>query len=192
MSLLPDEPEAKGMLALMLYAEARRAARRDACGAYVPLEEQDIELWDEPQIMAAETLLRDANRTGPTGRYQIEAAIQSAHVARRVTGRANWDSVVALYDVLLGLTHSPVALLNRAAALAETAGAEAALDSLDAIAGDKRMENYQPYWAARGHLAARAGRKDEAHEALTLAIGLATDEAVRHYLIGQRAALIDG
>lgn len=191
-SLLPDEPEAKGMLALMLYAEARRQARRDADGAYVPLEAQDIALWDEPQILAAEALLRDANRAGPTGRYQIEAAIQSAHVARRVTGRSNWDAVVALYDVLLGLTHSPVALLNRAVALAETEGAEGALASLDAIANDRRMANYQPYWAARGHLAARAGRKDEAHEALTLAIGLATDEAVRHYLIGQRAALNDG
>ncbi len=192
-SLLPDEPEAKGMLALMLYAEARRHARRDADGAYVPLDAQDIELWDEPQIMAAEALLRSANKTpGPTGRYQIEAAIQSAHVARRLTGRSNWDAVVALYDVLLGLTHSPVALLNRAAALAETEGVEAALASLDAIADDGRMANYQPYWAARGHLAARAGRKAEAHEALTLAIGLSTDEAVRHYLVGQRTKLQDG
>ncbi|HTO27896.1 MAG TPA: DUF6596 domain-containing protein, partial [Devosia sp.] len=192
-SLLPDEAEAKGMLALMLYAEARREARRDADGAYVPLEAQDVGLWDESQILAAEALLRGANRTaGPTGRYQIEAAIQSAHIARRVSGRANWEAVVALYDVLLSLTHSPVALLNRAAALAETEGPEAALASLDAIAGDQRMDNYQPYWAARGHLAARAGRKTEAHEALTLAIGLSTDDAVRHYLIGQRAKLQDG
>ncbi|KQX40160.1 RNA polymerase subunit sigma-70 [Devosia sp. Root436] len=191
-SLLPDEPEAKGMLALMLYAEARRGARRDGAGAYVPLERQDIELWDEQQIMAAEALLRQANQAGPTGRYQIEAAIQSAHVARRVTGRPNWDAVVALYDVLLGLTQSPVALLNRAAALAEIEGAEAALTSLDAIAGDRRMADYQPYWAARGHLCARAGRKEEAYEALTLAIGLSIDEAVRHYLIGQRTALQDG
>ena len=191
-SLLPDEPEAKGVLALMLYAEARRHARRDADGGYVPLEAQDIELWDEPQILAAEALLRDANRAGPTGRYQIEAAIQSAHVARRVSGRPNWDAVVALYDVLLGLTQSPVVVLNRAAALAETAGPEAALASLDTIADDKRMADYQPYWAARGHLAARAGRKDDAHEALTLAIGLSSDEAVRQYLIGQRTALNDG
>jgi RNA polymerase sigma-70 factor (ECF subfamily) len=191
-SLLPDEAEAKGMLALMLYAEARRQARRDADGAYVPLEAQDVALWDEPQILAAEALLRGANATpGPTGRYQIEAAIQSAHVARCITGRANWEAVVALYDVLLGLTQSPVALLNRAAALAETDGPEAAMTSLDTIADDKRMADYQPYWAARGHLAARAGRKAEAHEALTLAIGLATDNAVRHYLIEQRSKLRD-
>lgn len=190
--LLPDEPEAKGMLALMLYAEARRQARRDASGAYVPLESQNIAHWDEDQIMAAEALLRDANQAGPSGRYQIEAAIQSAHVARRVTGRANWDAVVALYDILVSLTHSPVAVLNRAAALAETEGPQAALASLSAIADDRRMIDYQPYWAARGHLAARAGHKAEAHEALTLAIGLSSDEAVRHYLIGQRAALQDG
>jgi len=190
-SMLPDEPEAKGVLALMLYAEARRNARRDANGAYVPLEAQDIELWDEAQILAAEALLRHANSAGPTGRYQIEAAIQSAHVARRVTGRPNWDAVIALYDVLLGLTHSPVALLNRAVALAETDGPAAALDSIDTIAADRRMADYQPYWAARGHLAARAGRKSEAHEAFTLAIGLSTDDAVRHYLIAQRATLRD-
>lgn len=191
-SLLPDEPEAKGMLALMLYAEARRHARRTANGAYVPLEQQDTDLWDEPQIMAAEAMLRDANSAGPTGRYQIEAAIQSAHVARRVTGRPNWDAVVTLYDVLLKLTDSPVVILNRAAALLETLGAPAALASLDTIATDKRMADYQPYWAARGHLAARAGRKDEAYEALTLAIGLSTDEAVRHYLTDQRNKLQDG
>ncbi len=191
-SLLPDEPEAKGMLALMLYAEARRPARRDPDGLYVPLEQQDIALWDEPQIMAAEALLRAANRAGPTGRYQIEAAIQSAHIARRVTGQANWPTVVTLYDVLLQLTDSPVVILNRAAALAERDGPEAALASLDTIADDKRMADYQPYWAARGHFAARAGRKDEAHEALTLAIGLSTDEAVRQYLTGQRTALQDG
>ncbi|WP_332691552.1 RNA polymerase sigma factor [Devosia sp.] len=191
-SLLPDEPEAKGMLALMLYAEARRQARRDAGGAYVSLEEQDITLWDEPQIVTAEALLHDANAAGPTGRYQIEAAIQSAHIARRVSGHANWDAVVALYDVLLRLTQSPVVVLNRAAALMEVQGPEAALASLDTIADDRRMADYQPYWAARGHLAARAGRKAEAHEALTLAIGLATDEAVRQYLSGQRSKLQDG
>lgn len=191
-SLLPGEPEAKGMLALMLYAEARRHARRDADGGYVPLESQDVERWDEAQIVAAEALLRDANRAGPTGRYQLEAAIQSAHIARRITGRPNWAAVVALYDVLLSLTQSPVVVLNRAAALAETEGPEAALASLDTIAADQRLADYQPYWAARGHLAARAGRKDEAHEALTLAIGLSSDEAVRQYLARQRTKLQDG
>lgn len=191
-SLLPDEPEAKGMLALMLYAEARRAARRDSGGAYVPLDQQDLALWDEAQIILAESLLRDANQAGPTGRYQIEAAIQSAHIDRRVSGRDNWPAVVALYDVLLKLTNSPVVLLNRAMALAETEGPEAALESLDTIADDKRMAQYQPWWAARGHLAARAGDKAQAHQALTLAIGLTSEEAVRQYLLDQRHRLQDG
>lgn len=181
-SLLPDEPEAKGMLALMLYAEARRPARRSAAGAYVPLEEQDTSLWDDSLIAYAEQLLRGANLRGPTGRYQIEAAIQSAHTARRLGGVNNWPVIVQLYDHLLALTRSPVVVLNRAVARAEVDGPEQALVDLAAIAGDKRMLSYQPYWAARGHLLARAGRPGEAAEAFTIAIGLTTDEAVRSYL----------
>lgn len=191
-SLLPDEPEAKGMLALMLYAEARRNARRDADGAYVPLEQQDVGLWTDWQIELAEALLHEANAAGPSGRYQIEAAIQSAHAARRLSGAPTWPAIVALYDHLLTLTSSPVVALNRAAALAETEGPEAALPTIEQLAMDKRMADYQPYWAARGHLFARAGRKDEAHEALTVAIGLSTDQAVRQYLQKQLQALRDG
>lgn len=191
-SLLPEEPEAKGMLALMLYAEARRPARRDAAGAYVPLEEQDIALWSEDQVVAAEALLRDANRAGPTGRYQIEAAIQSAHVARRVTGRPNWDAVLALYDVLYRLTPSPVVLLNRAAVLAETEGPTAALASIALLENDKRMADYQPYWALRGQVLAKTGDHAGAYEALTLAMGLSTDGAVRAWLDGRRKGLVQG
>ena len=191
-SLMPQEPEAKGMLALMLYAEARRKTRRDADGAYVPLEEQDVALWNDSQIDMAERLLRDANAGGPSGRYQIEAAIQSAHIARRMSGAHTWPAIVALYDHLLILTSSPVVALNRAAALAETEGPEAALPIIEQLATDRRMADYQPYWAARGHLLARAGRKDEAHEALTVAIGLSTDQPVRQYLQGRLQALRDG
>ena len=185
-SLLPGEPEAKGMLALMLYAEARRTARRDARGAYVPLEEQDTGLWDIGLIEAAETLLNEANAAGPSGRCQIEAAIQSAHVARRLAGRANWPAVLALYDHLLALTGSPVVLLNRAVALAEVKGPAAALDSIAPLAVDPRMAGYQPYWAARAALLLAANRKAEAHDAFTLAIGLSTDDAVRRYLLARR------
>jgi RNA polymerase sigma-70 factor (ECF subfamily) len=188
-SLLPDEPEAKGMLALMLYTEARRAARRDSAGTYVPLDEQDVALWDESRLQAAEALLHEANAVGPSGRYQIEAAIQSAHMARRVSGRDTRQAILALYDHLLSLTGSPVAALNRAVALAAVEGPEPALDAMGPLASDKRMLRYQPYWAGRGHLLAEAGRKAEAHEALTVAIGLSTDEAVRRYLEGKRAAL---
>jgi len=191
-SLLPDEPEAKGMLALMLYAEARRPARRDASGAYIPLDRQDVSLWDDWQIDMAETLLREANQCGPSGRYQIEAAIQSAHTARRILGLSNWPAIIALYDHLLALTLSPVVALNRAMALAELHGPHAALPLLDALSADKRMADYQPFWAARANLFARAGHKSAAHDAFTLAIGLSIDPAVRNYLGRQRDRLRDG
>ena len=188
-SLLPEEPEAKGMLALMLYTEARRAARRDSAGTYVPLDEQDVALWDQSQIQTAEALLHEANAAGPSGRYQIEAAIQSAHMARCVSGRDTRRAILALYDRLLALTGSPVAALNRAVALAAVEGPAAALDRMGPLASDKRMLGYQPYWAVRGHLLAEAGRKTEAHEALTVAMGLSTDEAVKRYLERKREAL---
>jgi RNA polymerase sigma-70 factor (ECF subfamily) len=188
-ALLPDEPEAKGMLALMYYAESRRPARRTTGGAFVPLEAQDTSLWDSAQITVAEALLSEANAGGPSGRYQIEAAIQSAHIARRRFHLDNWTAIVALYDHLLVLTGSPVVALNRASALAETKGPEAALAALDAIAHDKRLAQYQPYWAARGHLLARAGRVAEADTAYELAIGLSSDPAVVAYLQRQRHAL---
>jgi RNA polymerase sigma-70 factor (ECF subfamily) len=191
-SLLPGEPEAGGMLTLMLYTEARRPARRAPGGAYVPLEEQDVELWDERLITAAEALLRQASADGPSGRYQIEAAIQSAHVARRIAGLDNWAAIVALYDHLLALTGSPVVALNRAAAVSETEGPAAAVAALDAIASDRRLADYQPYWATRGHLLAEVGRRAEARDALTLAIGLSSDPAVRDYLRQKLDALRDG
>lgn len=188
-SLLPEEPEAKGMLALMLYTEARRAARRDSAGTYVPLDEQDVALWDESQLLTAEALLHEANAAGPSGRYQIEAAIQSAHMARCWSGRDTRRAILALYDHLLALTGSPVAALNRAVALAAVEGPAAALDQIGQLASDKRMLGYQPYWAVRGHLLAEAGRTTEAQEALTVAMGLSTDEAVRRYLEAKREAL---
>jgi RNA polymerase sigma-70 factor, ECF subfamily len=188
-SLLPDQPEAKGLLALMLYTTARRAARHDAAGKYVPLERQDTNLWERPLIARAEHLLHQANAEGPSGRYQIEAAIQSAHVARRLTGVANWHAVVALYDHLLALTGSPVVALNRAVARAELDGPHPALNDLTMLAADKRMLSYQPYWAARGHLLSLAGEAESAAQALSVSIGLTTDEAVRGYLLERLASL---
>jgi len=180
--LLPEEPEAKALLALMLYAEARRNARRGRDGSYVPIDRQDIALWDTALIGKAEALLHAANRAGPTGRYQLEAAIQSAHIAQHLTGANCWQAIVALYDHLVTLTKSPVAMLNRAAALAEVAGPETALAELSGISADKRMLGYQPYWATLGHLHLRAGHIEAGREALTVAIGLSTDDAVRQHL----------
>jgi RNA polymerase sigma-70 factor (ECF subfamily) len=177
------------MLALMLYAESRRRARRDAAGAFIPLSEQDTALWNEPMIARAEALLNSAYAGGPTGRYQIEAAIQSAHAIRRIRGTPDWGAIVALYDALLTITHSPVAALNRAAALAEIEGPEPAIAAILPLGEDKRMADYQPYWAGLGSLLARAGRHAEAHDALTRAAGLSADPAIRTWLLARREAL---
>ena len=147
--LLPEEPEGLGLLALMLYAGARRDARRSAYGDYVPLSEQDPELWDVAAIDEAERLLQRASSHGRIGRFQLEAAVQSVHAARRISGRTDWSAILELYDGLRKLTGSPVVAINRAVALSETAGPEAGLSALDEFAGDTRLVGYQPYWAAR-------------------------------------------
>ncbi|HEX9811466.1 MAG TPA: DUF6596 domain-containing protein [Burkholderiales bacterium] len=188
-SLLPEEPEALGLLALMLYAESRRGARRDANGDYVPLAEQDPALWEAGVIDEAEALLARASRIGETGRYQLEAAVQSAHVMRRRTGRADWPAIEKIYDALYACTGSPVVAINRAVAVAEIRGAAAGLAALDALANDARLAQYQPYWAARADLLAKAGDADAADGAYAQAIGLESDPAVRRFLQLRRTAL---
>ena len=163
--LLPQEPEALGLLALMLHAHARRRARRTPGGDYVPLAEQDPGLWDADMIAAAEALLYRAGALGAIGRYQLEGALQSAHVHRCRTGRANWAEVVKLYDALAALAGSPVVAINRALAIAELDGAGAALAAMPAVAEDARLAEYQPYWAARAELLARTGANGEARRA---------------------------
>jgi len=132
--LVPDAPEALGLLALMLYVEARRSARRDDRGEYVPLTEQDPARWDSRMIEEAEGVLLRARQLGSIGRYQLEGALQSAHVHRRRTGTPNWEAVLQLYDALLALTGSPIVAVNRALAMAELRGAEAGLEAMDEIA----------------------------------------------------------
>src|ERR1700736_4943983 len=129
--LLPEEAEALGLLALMLHAEARRRARRQASGEYVPLAEQDPALWDSQMIDEAEALLRRASALGSIGRYQLEGALQSAHAYRCRTGHANWAEVVQLYDALFALAGSAVVAIKRALAIAEVHGAGAALAAME-------------------------------------------------------------
>jgi RNA polymerase sigma-70 factor (ECF subfamily) len=188
-SLLPDEAEALGLLALMLYAQARRDARRDADGEYVPLTEQDPAAWDDALIEEAEALLSRASALPGTGRYQLEAAVQSAHVVRRRTGSADWDAIARLYDALLAMTGSPVIAVNRAVAIAETRGPAAGLAALDALSGERRIAEYQPWWAARAAVLAKSGEVAAADEAYAHAIGLESDPAVRRFLAKRRAAL---
>ncbi|HMJ15993.1 MAG TPA: DUF6596 domain-containing protein [Polyangiaceae bacterium] len=187
--LMPQEPEALGLWALMLHAEARRRARRNTAGEYVPLAEQDWSSWDARMIARAEQLLRQASTLGSIGRYQLEGALQSAHVHRCRTGQANWAEVVALYDALLALDGSPVVALNRALAIAETRGAAAALETIRDIASDARLAAYQPYWAVRAELLAKTGASGEAHSAYEMAIGLERDPAVRRFLMRRQSAL---
>lgn len=187
--LLPEEPEALGLLAFMLHAEARRPARRNGEGEYVPLADQDLTLWDWRMIDKAEALLRHAGALGSIGRYQLEAALQSAHIHRRRTGKENWGAVVQLYDALSALTSSPVVAINRALAIAEWQGAGSGLDAMRDVAADARLAEYQPYWAARAELLAKTGAHGEARHAYEVAIGLEHDPAVRRFLQRRQSAL---
>ena len=187
--LLPDEPEAFGLLALMLYADARRHARRTQDGDYVPLAEQDADLWDDALIEEAEALLVRASELRSPGRYQLEAALQSAHVNGRRAGRVDWAAMLLLYDALLELSGSPVVAINRALALAHVRGAGVALASLDSLVTDSRLADYQPYWAARAELLAQTGALAEARSACERAIGLERDAAVRRFLQRRLAGL---
>lgn len=181
-ALLPGEAEAIGLLALMLHAEARRDARRDANGDYVPLARQEPARWNMQMIEEAEALLRHASTLGRIGRYQLEAALQSAHLDARRSGRVDTEGVVRLYDALLAIAPSPVVAINRSIALADRDGAHAALATLDEIAADRRVLDYQPYWAARAELLMRIGAVDDARPAYEMAIGLERDPAVRRFL----------
>jgi RNA polymerase sigma-70 factor (ECF subfamily) len=187
--LLPEEPEAAGLLALMLHTEARRRARRGRDGEFIPLAAQDSTLWDLPMIFEAEMLLRRASALGTMGRYQLEAALQSAHVYRCRTGHANWTDVAQLYEALFALSGSPVVAINRALAIAEVRGAHAALEAMPDIHADARLAEYQPYWAARADLLARTGACAEARRAYEIAIGLEQDAAVRRFLQQRQSAL---
>ena len=143
--LLPDEPEAKGLLALMLHCEARRPARRDRNGRFVPLSHQDTGLWSGRMINEAERLLIGAAKARRMGRFQLEAAIQSAHAERARSGCVDWSAVEQLYAGLAILAPSIGAELGRAAAVAELNSAGAALALVDSIA-PARVVSYQPYW----------------------------------------------
>lgn len=187
--LLPQEPEAAGLLALMLHTEARRRARRGRDGEFIPLAAQDSTLWDLQMIFEAEMLLRLASTLGAMGRYQLEGALQSAHVYRCRTGHANWTDVVQLYDALFTLSGSPVVAINRALAIAEVHGADAALEAMPDLHADARLAEYQPYWAASADLLARTGACAEARRAYEIAIGLEQDAAVRRFLQQRQSAL---
>jgi len=183
--LLPREAEALGLLALMLFLQSRRSARRSLNGEFVSLTDQDPLLWDDEMINEAERLLRRAGEMGVIGRYQLEAAIQSAHAARRVSGATDWDAIVALYEGLYKITASQVVAINYAVALSEVKGPEAGLAAMPELSANPELMEFQPYWAARAELLSRADLLGDAAEAYGMAIGLESDPAVRNFLLAK-------
>jgi len=184
--LMPDDAEARGLLALMLYCESRRGARRGAQGAYVPLSEQDTTRWSHEAIAEAEAQLIEARRANRVGRFQLEAAIQSVHAQRTTTGRVDWQAIALLYEGLVALAPTTGALVARAAAVAEARDASTAWALLREIPGEA-VASYQPYWALAAHLARLTGRGEEAADAYARAIGLCEERATREFLMRQAA-----
>lgn len=180
-SLLPEEPEPKGLLALMLYCEARRAARYSPDGAFVPLERQDARLWSRDLIIEAEGLLTEASRFRRLGRFQCEAAIQSVHIQRPITGATNYNALLTLYRMLVVAYPSAGAKVGLAAVLIKTGEAAAAMDVLDEIPTTNSL-TYQPYWVARGEAQRALGMETDAKRSLRRAIELTETEAVSAFL----------
>src|ERR1700680_3518564 len=185
LQLMPREAEVRGLLALMLHCEARRPARRGPDGRYVPLSEQDPRRWSLPLIEEAERHLVEASSHGRTGRFQLEAAIQSVHAERARSGRTEWKAVMLFYEQLVSISPTLGTRTGYGAAAGEANGPEAGLAVLDGIDLDA-VSAYQPYWAVRAHLLQRLGKAREAFDAFDRAIGLAEDPAVREFLMHRR------
>jgi len=185
LQLMPGEAEVQGLLALMLHCEARRPARRGADGRYIPLSEQDPKQWSLPLIEEAEHHLTEAFKRARSGRFQLEAAIQSVHAERAHTGRTDWTAILLFYEQLLRVSPAVGTQTGYAAAVAEANGPETGLAVLDGM-DLATVSHYQPYWAVRAHLLQRLGRPREAADAYDRAIGLAEDTAVKEFLLQRR------
>jgi RNA polymerase sigma-70 factor (ECF subfamily) len=185
--LMPDEPEAIGLLALMLLTESRRPARNNA-DRMIRLADQDRTRWDRTLITEGHDLVRACLRRNQPGPFQIQAAIAAVHADSPTAESTDWHQIIALYDQLYALRPDPVVALNRLVAVAELHGAAEGLAELDQ-ADFSTLDNYQPYHAARADLLARAGRRDEALGAYDRAIELSTNVVERDFLLRQRAAL---
>jgi RNA polymerase sigma-70 factor, ECF subfamily len=188
--LMPREPEALGLLALILHCEARREARYTNDGKFVPLDQQDTALWSQSMIEEAENRLRSAAAFKHMGRYQLEAAIQSVHASRAKTGRIDWKEIALLYEGLARIAPGIGSLVGRAVAIAQAGEPDAGFAALQQIPPN-RTANYQPYWAARGHLLRLLNRNSEAVEAFNRAASLTDDPALREYLLKRSAENIN-
>jgi predicted RNA polymerase sigma factor len=180
--LLPDEPEVLGLAALVCLSEARGPARRTADGGFIPLDDQDTKLWDQVLMARGEALLRRAYGQRRPGRFQYEAAIQSAHCTRATRGKVDLSALRKLHRALLRVAPSLGAAVASAAVDGEIDGPDAGLLALDAI-GDPAVERFQPAWTTRAHLLSEAGRAAEAADAYRRAIELTADPGVAEYLV---------
>jgi RNA polymerase sigma-70 factor (ECF subfamily) len=189
LELMPDEPEAMGLLALMLVTESRRRARSAHDGTMVLLPDQDRALWDRALIAEGQDLVRRCLRRAAAGSapgpYQVQAAIAAVHSDAADAQETDWPQILALYDQLLALTPTPVVALNRAVAVAEVRGPEVALGEVDAL----DLASYHLFHATRGDLLRRLGRAREAADAYAAASALSGNEAERAFLESRRAEL---
>ncbi|MEN3362279.1 MAG: polymerase sigma-70 factor, subfamily [Mycobacteriales bacterium] len=181
-ALMPDEPEAAGLLALMLLHDARRAGRLDPAGELVPLEEQDRSSWDSATVHIATSILDGALRRGRPGPYQVQAAIAACHATATSTASTDWVQIALLYARLYELAPSPVVELNRAVAVAMADGPAAGLALVDALAATGTLAGYHLLPATRADLLRRLGRRDEAAAAYRAALAGATNDPERRYI----------
>lgn len=180
--LMPDEPEALGLLALMLLSESRREARTTPDGGLVLLGDQDRGLWDRALIAEGQELVRRCLRRGRPGPYQIQAAINAVHSDAPAAAATDWGQILQLYDQLLAVAPSPVAALNRAVAVAEVKGPAEALPLVDELA----LDGYHVFHAVRADLLRRLGRAEEAAQAYDAALTRTENAAERAFLLGRR------
>jgi RNA polymerase sigma-70 factor (ECF subfamily) len=189
--LMPDEPEARGLLALMVLQDSRRSARVDAGGDLVPLEEQDRARWDREAIEDGVGLLDVAVRRRRPGPYQVQAAIAACHATAADAAATDWAEIAVLYGELARMTKSPVVRLNRAVAVAMADGPEAGLAEVDALDESGALRGYYLLPATRADLLRRLGRATDAADAYSAALALATTDAERRYLSRRRAETAD-
>lgn len=189
LGLTPEDPEVLGLLALMLLTDARRAARSGPEGSLVPLDRQDRALWDRPAIAEGLSLLTRALAPGRAGPFQIQAAIAALHDEAESFESTDWPQILALYEVLLEVSDSPMARLSRAIALAMVSGPAAGLSALDALAADPRLQDSHRLASARAHLLERSGDSAGAIDCYRRAADRTTSTVERNYLLLQAARL---
>jgi RNA polymerase sigma-70 factor (ECF subfamily) len=187
--LMPDDTEVRGLYALLLVTDARRATRTDADGRLLQLVDQDRSRWDRAMLAEAHDLIVAGLRAGPPGRYVLQAAIASLYAEAPCYDQTDWAQIVALYDVLLGVWPSPVVALNRTVPLAMVSGPQSALAEVERLEADGRLAGYHYLPAIKADLLSRLGRGSEAAECYRQAFGLAANEAERAFLAGQIAEL---